>query len=147
MEQLFSTFGIDVKLILAQAVNFGVLFVALSYFLYKPVMKTLDERRAKIAQGVEDAEQAAVTLATADEESKKRIGQADTEAEGIVASARETAGTEKTRILKEAESRAEAVQKDAEARAQETADKALRDSEKEIARLAILAAEKAMKKS
>lgn len=147
MEQLFSTFGIDVKLILAQAVNFGVLFVALSYLLYKPVMKTLDERRAKIAQGVEDAEQAAVALASADEESKKRIGVASSEAEGIVASARETAGSEKTRILKEAEARAEAVQKDAEARAAETADKALRDSEKEIARLAILAAEKAMKKS
>ena len=147
MEQLFSTFGIDVKLILAQAVNFAVLFAALSYLLYKPVMKTLDERRAKIAQGVEDAEQAAVALASADEESKKRIGEANTEAEGIVASARETAGSEKTRILKEAEARAEAVQKDAEARAAETADKALRDSEKEIARLAILAAEKAMKKS
>ncbi|MBU0750202.1 F0F1 ATP synthase subunit B [Patescibacteria group bacterium] len=147
MEQLFSTFGIDVKLILAQAVNFAVLFAVLTYFLYKPVLKTLDERRAKVAKGVEDADKAAEALAHADEEAKSRIGTAETEAEGIVSQARETAGTEKTRIVKEAEARAEALQKDAEARAQEAADKALRDSEKEIARLAILAAEKAMQKS
>lgn len=145
MEQLFETFGIDWRLIIAQAVNFGLLFVVLSYFLYKPVMKTLDERRQKIAQGVEDAEKASAALATADEESKKRVSAAESEAEGIVASARDTAGTEKTRIVKEAEARAEALQKDAEARAQETAAKALRDSEKEIARLAVLAAEKAMR--
>lgn len=147
MEQLFDTFGIDWKLLVAQAVNFGILLVVLTYVLYKPIMKTLDERRAKIAQGVKDAEDAAVKLAEADTEAGARIAAADSEAETLVANARETAGSERSRIVKEAEERAARLTADAEARAKESAEKALRDSEKEIARLAILAAEKAMRKS
>lgn len=147
MEQLFDTFGIDWKLLVAQAVNYGILLVVLTYVLYKPVMKTLDERRAKIAQGVKDAEDAAVKLAEADTQAGVRIAAADSEAEALVANAREAAGGEKARIVKEAEERAARLTADAEARAKESAEKALRDSEKEIARLAILAAEKAMRKS
>lgn len=147
MEQLFEAFGIDGKLLLAQLINFGVLFVALTWLLYKPVMKTLDERRAKIAQGVEDAESASQKLAAADEDASKVLHGAETEAEGIIAGARELAGTEKSRIVKEAEARAAQVAADADARAAETAAKALRDSEKEVARLAILAAEKVLRES
>lgn len=147
MESLLTAFGIDGKLLLAQLVNFGVLFVALTWLLYKPVMKTLDERAAKIAQGVEDAEMASQKAASADEDAAKVVKGAETEAEGIVAGARDLAGSEKTRIMKEAEARAAQVASDAEARAAETAAKALRDSEKEIARLAVLAAEKVLREA
>lgn len=146
MADLLSAFGIKGSLLLAQLVNFGVLFVALTYLLYKPVMKTLDARRAKVAQGVLDAEEAAKKLASADAEATNTVQSAEKEAEGIVSSAREEAGSEKSRIVKEAEARAAAVAADAEARAKETAAKALRESEKEIARLAMLAAEKVMQK-
>lgn len=147
MAQLFGAFGIDLKLLIAQAVNFGVLLVVLTYFLYKPVMKTIGDRQKKIAQGVEDAERASEKLRGADEEATKVVTAAETEAEGIVTSARESATSEKTRIMKEAESRAAAVAADAEARAKESQERALRESEKEIARLAILAAEKTLRAS
>jgi len=146
MDQLFTAFGIDAKLLIAQAVNFGVLFVALTYLLYKPTMKTLDERRIKVAKGVEDAEAAELKLAEADVEVGQKLKGAESEAEGIVASARDAAGSEKARIVKEAESRATAIEAESEARAREAASRALKESEKEIARLAILAAEKAMRK-
>jgi F-type H+-transporting ATPase subunit b len=145
MDQLFEAFGIDWKLLLAQAVNFGVLFIALTYLLYKPVMKTLEERQQKVAKGVEDAERATEMLATAGGKASEKVHEAEKEAEGIVASAREAATTEKSRIMKEAEARAAAVAVDAEARATEIAARALRESEKDIARLAILAAEKAIR--
>ncbi|HYE23212.1 MAG TPA: ATP synthase F0 subunit B [Candidatus Paceibacterota bacterium] len=145
MEQLFEAFGIDWKLLIAQAVNFGVLFVALTYLLYKPVLKTLDERKEKVAKGVLDAEAAAEKLAGADSEVSAKLHTAEAEAEGIVLGARDTANSEKTRILKEAEARAAAVAADADARAKEAAVKALRESEREIARLAVLAAEKVVR--
>jgi F-type H+-transporting ATPase subunit b len=146
MEQLFATFGIDLSLIIAQAVNFGLLFVVLTYLLYKPVLKTLDERREKVAQGVEDAAQAATLLATADIEAGTRVKAAEEEATSIVTAARDAAGSEKARIVKEAEDRAAALEADAAARAKEDAARTLRESEKEIARLAILAAEKTLRK-
>lgn len=147
MEQLFFAFGIDGKLLIAQLINFGVLFVALTWLLYKPVMKTLDERRMKIAQGVEDAEAATQKLATADEEASKVVHGAESEAEGIVANAREAANAEKTRIMKEADARAAQVAIDADLRAKEAAAQALKGSEKEVARLAVLAAEKVLRTS
>ncbi len=144
MEQLFDAFGIDWRLLIAQAVNFGVLIVALYFFLYKPVMKTLDERAKKIAQGVEDADRAAEKLAGADSAAAEIVGKADKEAADVLNSAREAATQEKARLVKDAEARAAAIEKDAEARAQEASAKLMRDSEKEIARLAVLAAGKAM---
>jgi F-type H+-transporting ATPase subunit b len=147
MDQLLEAFGIDWKLLIAQMVNFGVLLVALWFFLYKPVMKMLDERAKKIAQGVEDAERATEKLAGADQEAGKVVAKADVEASEIVASARTAANDEKARIMKEAEARAAQVVADADARAKEAAAKALRDSEKEIARLAVLAAAKVAKGS
>lgn len=145
MAQLFEAFGIDLHLLIAQALNFAVLFGALSYFLYKPVMKTLDERRALIAQGVADAHDAALKLETAETTAGTVLQSAEREAEGIVADARNTAGTERERIVREAEARSAAIAKDVDLRAAEAKAKALRESEEEIARLAILAAEKAMR--
>lgn len=145
MEELFTTFGIDWKLIIAQAVNFGIVLVALFYFLYKPVMKTLDERAKKIAQGVEDAEKARLMREGADAEAASIVAKADAEAGELLSTARESAGAERARLVKEAEARAEAIAADAEARAKEASAKALRESEKEIARLATLAAAKVLK--
>lgn len=142
MDQLLDAFGIDWKLLIAQMVNFGVLLVALWFFLYKPVMKTLDERAKKIAQGVEDAERATEKLAGADTEVAKLVASADEKASGIVANARTVAKEEASTILKSAEERAAKIAQDADARAKEASAKALRESEKEIARLAVLAAAK-----
>ncbi len=147
MAQLFAAFGLNIWLLLAQAANFAVLLVALWYFLYKPVIKMLDARQKKVAQGVQDAELAAEKLATADSKTAEMLSTAENEADGIVMSARETANAEKARIVKEAEVRAAALAADADARAKEAAAKSLRESEKEIARLAVLAAEKVLRTS
>ena len=140
MDALLHAFGIDWKLLTAQAVNFGVLIVALYFLLYKPVLKVLAEREALVAKGVEDAQRASEKLAGADTEAAALIKKADVQAAELVASARESASQEKARLMKEAEARAASVAADADARAKETAAKALRESEKEIARLATLAA-------
>jgi F-type H+-transporting ATPase subunit b len=145
MQQLFAAFGLNVSLLIAQAINFAIVLVALRYFLYTPVLKMIKERQELIAKGVADAQLAGEKLSQADNEAKSRVSVAETEAGAIVATARDAASAEKARILKEAEARAQAVAADAQARALETAAKAQRESEKEIARTAILAAEKILK--
>lgn len=145
MQALLDAFGINISLLLAQAVNFGVLLVALWYFLYKPVMKIIAERQEKVAQGVIDAERAAQKLAGADSAAAAVVSKAELVADSIVADAREAATDEKSRIVKEADARAAAIAADADARAKEVAAKALRESEKEVARLAVLAAEKVIR--
>ena len=45
--ELFGKLGIEWKLLLAQGLNFILLLIILRKFLYKPILKMLDERRAK----------------------------------------------------------------------------------------------------
>jgi F-type H+-transporting ATPase subunit b len=55
MDSIISTFHIDWKIIIAQAINFGVVFVVLYIFALKPLSKLMAERSEKIKKGVEDA--------------------------------------------------------------------------------------------
>lgn len=146
MDQLISTFGLNWKLLVIQAVNFGVLLSALTYLLYKPLMRTIDERRAKIAEGVRAADAAAQRLADADAESKEIVGAGAREAESLVAAARMRADEKGAEIVKAAEEKAEAALKDAKAKADEAHRQALAKSEKDIAKAALLAAEKILAK-
>ena len=145
MDQLFAAFGIDWRLLLIQAFNFGLLLVVLSYFLYKPILRIIDERREKIAEGVRTAEAASRRLAEAKEEGDKQIGEAAREAQTLVAQARSSAEERKTSIIAEAEARAHAMVKDAEARIAEGERQAFAKSERDIAKAAMLAAEKILR--
>lgn len=145
MSELFAAFGINWKLIVAQMINFGALVFLLSYFLYRPILKLLDERREKIAKGVKDAEEAAAKLASSHSEGKEIVGKAAKEAEGLLSEARIRADEKGAELVKAAQSRADAVMADANARAEEARRQALASSEKEIAKTAMLAAEKILR--
>ena len=142
MQELFAAFGVNWKLLLIQAVNFGVLLVILSYVLYRPILRMIDARQKKIAEGVATAEAAARRLEEAKTEGDGIVGSATREAEGLVAAARDRATVRAGDIVKGAEADAGAILKDAAARAEETKRQAVLASEKEIARAAMLAAEK-----
>lgn len=144
MGDLFSTFGINGYLLLTQAVNFAVLLTALWYFLYKPVFKLLDERSRKIAEGVREAEAAKEKLREADSEKQSILKSANSEAEGIVSNAKEFAASKGDQMVRDAQAKSEALLAEAKMRAEEAKKKALQESEAEVARMAILAAEKVL---
>ena len=145
MDQLFAAFGVNWKLLFIQAVNFGLLLSLLTYLLYKPLLRIIDERREKVAEGVRTAQEAARTLADAKTESEGIVGTAAREAETLVATARARADEKGHEIVKAAESRADGVMKDAAARAEEAQRNAMQESAKDIARAAMLAAEKVLR--
>src|SRR3989344_1664086 len=107
MSGLFEAFGINWQLLLVQAFNFGVLLTVLWYFLYRPVLKMIDDRRAKIAEGVQNAGAAAKRLESAKKEGEKIVGGASREGEGIVAAARSRAEERAAEIVKNAEAAAQ----------------------------------------
>jgi len=146
MQELFEVFGVNWKLLLMQAFNFGLLLVVLTYFLYKPVLRIIDERSEKVAEGVRNAEEALQKLAASETAGKEIVANASREAERIVALARESAEEKGSGLVREAEARAEALLKDADVRATEAQRQALIRSEKEIAQAAMLAAEKVLRK-
>lgn len=145
MEEIARVFGINWKLLLVQAVNFGVLLLALWYFLYTPILKMIDARREKIEQGVKDAEEAEQRLHEVEKESDEVLSEARQSAGEILAHSKERAEQQSAEIVNEASSRADSIVEGAQKRADEAQRQALRESEAEISKAAILAAEKILK--
>ncbi|MEK7607984.1 MAG: hypothetical protein AAB495_00145 [Patescibacteria group bacterium] len=77
MEELLQKLGIDWKLLLSQAANFLLLLVILRIFAYKPLLKLLKERREKIEEGVQKAEEADTRLGEADKVLQEKTKEAE----------------------------------------------------------------------
>jgi F-type H+-transporting ATPase subunit b len=145
MEQLITVFGLDWKLLIAQMVNFLILLGVLSYFLYTPVMKMLAERARRIAKGLEDATLAAQSREASARERITVLSEAEHQATLVAARAEEEGKRERASIVKTAETRAEEIVESARKEAAESVRRALKDSEAEMARTAVLAAEKILR--
>ena len=65
--ELFQSFGIEWKLIIAQIINFGVLVFILWKLVYRPLLKVLDERTKQ----AKDAEEKSNSVDSKLEEIKK----------------------------------------------------------------------------
>jgi F-type H+-transporting ATPase subunit b len=144
MEQLISAFGIDVKLIVIQIINFVALMALLSYFLYKPVLKLLNDREEKIKQGILDAEEAQKANASAQAQKQEVLAQAQKDAQDIDARAKAFGKEKEEELLLSAQKKADDVLKVAEQKSVLLKEQALKESEAEIAKLAILAAQKVL---
>ncbi len=145
MEEIIHAFGIDGRLIVIQIFNFAILAAALWYFLYTPVLKLLSEREAKIQKGVDDALKAESALKDADAEKNTIVSSAHKEAEEIGARAKAYADVKAGEIVSEAQKKAAQVLASATARGEELKVQARKESEAEIAKVAILAAEKILR--
>ncbi|HVV39232.1 MAG TPA: F0F1 ATP synthase subunit B [Candidatus Paceibacterota bacterium] len=144
MQAIFTTFGIDWKLLLIQGLNFGILLVGLWYFLYGPVMRMLEERRQKVMQGVADAQKAHEELAQIEHSRAAKLAEAGREADTIVSQAR-TAGSQKEReLITQGESAAQRILTEAEAQAKELKVQAITESREEVAKMIVLGAEKVL---
>ena len=76
--------GINLPTLIAQIVNFVILFVLLYFVAYKPIMKMLDERSGKVKESMEQVDDIKEQAAKAEEEATKRIGEASKEGQKIL---------------------------------------------------------------
>ncbi len=83
--------GVDWKLLLAQGVNFAILFFVLKHFAYKPMLEFLTKRSERIEQGLKDADTAKEKLVQVNEEEKKILKLAREEAKALIAEAEQDA--------------------------------------------------------
>ncbi len=142
MDAILTTFGIDWRLLLINAINFGLLMLLLWYFLYEPVLAMLEERRNKVAQGVADADAASARLREIEESRSAKLAKAGKEADSVLAAARANATLKEREIVASGEATAASMLKDAEAAAAELKAQALAESKQEAAKLIVLGVEK-----
>ncbi|NLG51295.1 MAG: F0F1 ATP synthase subunit B [Chloroflexi bacterium] len=94
--------GIDVGLLISQAVNFGLLAVLLYFILYKPVLGKLEERAQRIKKGIEDAEQAEKLVQDAKAQYEQEMDRARREAHEVIERATRAAEQQRQEILAQA---------------------------------------------
>lgn len=135
---LIGQFGIDIKLILAQAMNFVVVAFLLWRFAFKPVMETLDERQKKIIEGLQFAEESKRQLAKTEIRQAEVLREAQVKAQEILHQTRETARQFEDKMKAQTESRMEEARQRADEANKHERQKILTEVRQEIARLVVL---------
>ena len=133
-------FQINLFQVVIAAANFVVFLVLMWQFAFKPVSKMLADRRARIEQGLRDAEQARKDRENAEHERLAAITEARREANDILARAQKVA--QETRDADIAATRTELERMRARASEEIDAEKqrALAELRSEVADLALQAA-------
>lgn len=142
MGEALGSLGINGPFLLAQVVNFLILFVAVRVLLWKPVMQRIDERRERLQQEKEDAEAAAELRAEIEANREELLEEARQEATAIMAEAQQEAEALKERSLEEAGEQAERIKERAREDAEEERNRILGEMRGDIAGLATAAAQR-----
>jgi F-type H+-transporting ATPase subunit b len=147
MDKAVEALGLNLPQLIAQVANFFVLLVILRLTLYKPILKMLDERKQKIAEGLNAAELARAEAAAAQTNIQAQLDTARKEGQELVAGAQTIA----TRIQAEAREQSnkdrDAALERARAEIQLERDRAIAVLRGEFADVAVSAAEKVINQS
>jgi F-type H+-transporting ATPase subunit b len=117
MSDMLTKLGIDGRLFIAQLVNFLILFAVLRAFAWKPILMALEERRAKIKKGIENAQLA-----------DRKIQDLEKEREEVLAKARNQA----MEVLEQAEQKAKALQAEKIQKTQADIESQLNEAKEQI---------------
>ena len=142
MESLASLFHIEWKLILAQAINFGIVFFVLYRFLIKPLGKVMKERQQTIESGLAAAKEQERLLGDAKREYDDAKAQAHKEAMHIIQQAKERALIEHAEILAQGEIERKALVDKTTKELKREKEKALGEARRDIGMLVAQATEK-----
>ena len=145
--EIIHVFGIEWKLLFAQLVNFTIVLFVLHRYLYKPVFAMLEKRQALIAKGLADAEAAAKEKGEIAGAKEEILRSARSEGGDIVKDLRKQATEAEHGMIRNAQEKVEAMLGDARKKAEDERAYILRESEKDVARMAVLAAEKILRES
>jgi len=128
-----------------------VAFLATLYILkraaFGPIQKTIDERRQRIQQSIEDAEAARTEARKLLEEHRALIGQARGQAEDILGEARKVADAQRQRVKEETDADRRRRLEETRRQIEAETHRALEQIRTEVAELTLIAATKVTRKA
>jgi len=113
MSDLLNQLGINWRLLLAQGVNFLILFFALVFLVYRPLSRVIEKRRRTIESGLESAEESEKKLKEVGGMVSKKIAEADESAMELIKKAEGQAKDRSSTIIIEAEGKARRIAEEA----------------------------------
>lgn len=134
--------GINAGFLIAQIINFLIIFLALAFGLWRPMRNMLDARAAKIQKGLEDAAVAANARKNAEAEAETIRTSARAEVGKAIEEGRVRGEDVRKQVVAEANAEAEKIRADARAAAASERDAELAGLRGQVAAIAIAAANK-----
>jgi F-type H+-transporting ATPase subunit b len=134
--------GINLGYLLMQLAMFGIVFVTLRVWVYKPILGMIAKRREKLTQSLEDARVAAEARANAEAQAAEIVAEAQSKATLVLKEANERAGQLEKEIKGNAETEIQKMRAAANAEIQTERERSLKEMRTEIAALAIAATQK-----
>lgn len=144
---LFSSIGIDWKLLLLQTAAFLLLLWFLKKFVYPSLVAMLDRREKQIEESIKAAANAEKNALEAQERTTTIMKKARREADELLASAKDEAAILVETAEKKSREKAERIVKDAEAEIQNDIEKARVALKKQTIELVAVATEKVVGKA
>ncbi len=144
MEEFIETFHIDWRLMLAQVINFGLVFLALYLLAAKPLKKLMKERTEEITTGLENAKTNAELLKNTKKEYAEIIQKARQEANTIFETGKKEAEAEKSAMMEKTRSEVAVMIESGKKALQAEKTKMVDDAKQEIVSLVIKSTEKVL---
>ncbi len=132
--------GINPGLMLIWLIAFIVLYVLLTRFIYDPLVNVLNERRNRIAKGLEDAAAAARARENAEAEAENILAQARAEAQKVIDEARGRGEDVAATVEQEARQSASKIQADAQTEAVATRNAELGNLREQVLNISVAVA-------
>jgi F-type H+-transporting ATPase subunit b len=139
--------GINLPVFISQLVSFIILFVLLSVFAYKPLLKMLDERSKKVKESLEQAEVIKEQFKRSEEDVKIQIRVASQQGQEIIARANQNSEVIRAKAQELAKRDAEGLIEKARQAISAERDGAIDELRQEFADLTIMAASKVIGES
>lgn len=144
---IFTALGIDWKMLIFQVIGFVILVWLMGKYVYPPLLKTIDERQAKIEAGNKAANVAEQKAVAAKAEVEKLLKQARRDASDVLATAKEEANSVIEAADAKAKARAEHIVAEAHEQLQKDIVAARKTLHNETLELVTLATEKVVGKA
>jgi len=128
--------------LIAQILNFLVLLVILAKFAYKPLLQAMDDRRNRIINDLDSAEQTRLDAEALKEQYAEQLAGARQEATEIVTKANQIAQNIHDELVEQARVEQEAMMANAKERIEQEKQQALLDIRTEVVKLSTLIAGK-----
>ncbi|MBR5091477.1 MAG: F0F1 ATP synthase subunit B [Ruminiclostridium sp.] len=138
--------NINTDTIIFTLINTLIIFLLYFFFLHKPVMKILDERKEKINSEMKAAEDAQAEAESVKAEYDAKLKESKEEAAQIVSAAVKRAGERENQIIAEAQQEAAAMKQKAEESIELEKKKAINEIKDQISDIVIMASEKVCEK-
>ena len=134
--------GINLSYLSAQILNFIILMLIMSFWIYNPIIDMLQKRRDTIAKGIEDARIASEARENAEKDAEVIMSEAQTKSSDVVRKASQRAEDAGRDIKAGAEADIAKIRADAVAEAEQERNRILGEVRGQVAALAMAATQK-----